>query len=90
MSNSLVSIVYHIKLLSVGPNSLPVNLGKLAGKMTTGSSTLNSVKEDKKNKVIPGFLSFFFDFIYVTLGMQNNNQVTAALFEQISESRSQI
>ena len=33
---------------------MPVNLGKLAGKLTTGSSTLNSVKEDKKNKVIPG------------------------------------
>ena len=73
MSNSLVSIVYHIKLLSVGPNSLPVNLGKLAGKMTTGSSTLNSVKEDKKNKVIPGFLSFFFDFVHVILDMQSNS-----------------
>jgi len=44
---------------SSGPSSLPVNLGKLAGKLSSGSSTLNSVKEDKKNKVIPvAYLSY--------------------------------
>eukprot|EP00794_Sanderia_malayensis_P018975 gene18975-20882_t len=34
-------------------NSVPVNIGKISGKLSSGSSTLASTKEDKKNKVIP-------------------------------------
>ncbi|XP_065064320.1 bromodomain-containing protein 7-like [Rhopilema esculentum] len=42
-----------------GPNSVDVNLGKLAGKLTSGGSMLSSVKDDKRNKVIPvAYLSY--------------------------------
>ena len=37
---------------------MDVNLGKLAGKLTSGGSILSSVKDDKRNKVIPGTIDF--------------------------------
>lgn len=49
-----ISLDKLVRFVVVSEKERVVNLGSLIGKLATGSGTLVSTKEDKRNKVSPG------------------------------------